>query len=66
MSARKDGNRLLIDRGQLDRVSAVPGEREDMTLATWMREALTAKKGYTGPRRETSSDLIFEDRKMRR
>ncbi|MBJ7607831.1 MAG: helix-turn-helix domain-containing protein [Candidatus Dormibacteraeota bacterium] len=61
LAAQKQGNRLLIQRADADRVIA---GRPQLSLAEWVAEREEQQQG-TPRRQRSAADLIMDDRRRR-
>jgi len=64
LRAHKRGNKLLIDRSDLERLITSSGGRKSLTLAEWLEsvEQSALKSGATA---QSAADLVLADRRAR-
>jgi excisionase family DNA binding protein len=61
--ARRHGNRLLLDRAEIDAAAVRDGVSQRMTLADWAKHMRTTHDGRGSG--ESAADLVIGDREAR-
>jgi excisionase family DNA binding protein len=64
LRAHKRGNKIVIDRSDLDRLLESAGTRRNLTLAEWL-VALEESGLKSDARVESAADLVLADRRTR-
>ena len=64
LRAHKRGNKLLIDRSDLERFLRSSGARRNLTLAEWL-DALKKSGLKSGAGATSAADLVLADRRAR-
>jgi len=64
LRAHKRGNKLLIDRSDLERLLKSSAARKSLTLAEWL-ESLERSALKSGAKARSAADLVLADRRAR-
>ena len=66
LAARREGNRLLVARDEVEALAAPRGRVAPPSLAAWAERAEAAlERGVSGEERRSAADLVLEDRRGR-